>query len=58
MGAVVIRAGHVQPVWAGHMIRIDIDLVHELVPDDVSVPLRMVCRQPDVLIKHERASPR
>src|SRR5215217_1709774 len=43
-----------QPVRAIHMSRIDIDLVDELVSDDIPVPLRMVGRQPDVLVKHER----
>ena len=44
-----------QPVRPKHLSRIDIDLVDELGLDDVPVPLRMVCRQPDVLVKHERS---
>ena len=50
-----IRQIRGQPVRPKYLSRIDIDLVDELSLDDVAIPLRMVCRQPDVLVKHERS---
>ena len=44
-----------QSVGPRHVSRIDIDLVNELVPDDAEVPLRMVLRQADILVEHERS---
>src|SRR5215212_10522605 len=44
-----------QSVGPRHLRRIDIDLVNELVSDDAEVPLRMVLRQADVLVEHERS---
>src|SRR5829696_1994369 len=44
-----------QSVGPRHPSRIDIDLVNELVSDDAEVPLRMVLRQADILVEHERS---
>jgi hypothetical protein len=42
-----------QPIRTQYLSRIDIHLVDKLGLDDIAVSLRMICRQPDVFVKHE-----